>query len=125
MRLRRISRARPRFRQSSTSTVDETDETRARRPTTRDPGQDLQSQSLPLLNTMHVVLCMERTSCLSHVMLVLRVQGKGAAEGEVSREREASRKGALPVSACWPFEVKFQKISKWSALLEVSSFPQR
>ena len=82
------------------------------RPTTRDPGQVIQS-TLPLLYTMHVVLCMERTSWLSHVMLILRMQGKGAAEGEVSREREASRKDVLHVSACWPFEVK------------VSSFPQR
>ena len=46
---------------------------------------------------------------------------------ELSREREASRKDVLPVtyhSACC-FEVKFRKVPKWSAQVEVSSFPQR
>ena len=53
-------------------------------------------QSLPLLVTMHMVLYiyMERTSWfVCHVMPVLRMQSKGAAEGEVSRESEASRNG--------------------------------
>ena len=71
-------------------------------PTTRDPGQDL--QSLPLLVTMHMVLYMERSSWfVCHVMPVLRMQSKGAAEGEVSRESEASRNGCLACQSEFAF----------------------
>ena len=59
---RAVSSSFVKFRQ-----IDEIDETARWLPTTRDPGQDL--QSLPLLVTMHMALCMERKSWFI-VMLV-------------------------------------------------------
>ena len=79
-------RARPRFRQVSSIVRRELTKPRGGRPTwrptTRDPGQDL--QSLPLLYATHMTLHAEhvRMSCYD---CLLRVLSAGAAEGEASR----------------------------------------
>ena len=104
-------RARPRFRQVSSIVRRELTRPRAGgRPTTRDPGQDLQSLPLPICHAYGPTYtwCMVCMICVSCYARLLRVLCAVAAEGEASR-RERRDGWTLTVrSVCFCFLPAFQ-----------------